>query len=196
MEPVAVVALWSISRGASRTGKLVYHGDPMADVACAAILQLAKELWRARARDTAAVPLHGGIANLRDAWAVLLGYQGGWRDAEGPLHVAALELNRAGFVPQAGYTISCGRVVLNLLRHSPALVRYHLNRAHQAERAKALADRGLWVLYACGAGDGRAPGEKLPPFGRFRGCLIHWGFVDGIAYDRGGVPGGGTMRFV
>ena len=59
--------------------------------------------------------------------------------------MAALELERAGFVPQAGYTISCGRVVLNLLRHSPALLRYHLNRAHQAGRAKALADR----VYGC-----------------------------------------------
>ena len=128
MEPVAVAALWPISRGASRTGKLVYHGDPLADVACAAILQLAKELWRARARDTAAVPLQGGLANLRDAWAVLLGYQGGWRDAEGPLHVAALGIARAVFRIHDGFTIASGRVAPNLLRHSPALVGDHLRR--------------------------------------------------------------------
>ena len=108
MEPTVVAGLWPFARGASRTGKFVYHGDPLADAALAALLQLAKEFWRARDRDAAALPLSGEPANLRDAWRVVCTYEGGWRDAEGPLHVAALELQRAGFVALEGYNISCG----------------------------------------------------------------------------------------
>ena len=49
-------------------------------------------------------------------------FEGGWRDAVGPIHIAVLEARRAGFDAIAGFALRRGGDTLQLIRDSAALI--------------------------------------------------------------------------
>ena len=73
-EVLAVRCLAPFSHGASRTAKLAYHSEPLADALSASCFHLAKELWKSREAAPGAMEfIHGSLFycnTLTKLWAV------------------------------------------------------------------------------------------------------------------------------
>ena len=173
VERIATAALAPASGGVSRTAKLTWHGEPLHRELTAATRQLCSELWASTQGDAAALPV-SGPASLLTGWADALRFEGGWRDAVGPIHIAVLEARRAGFDAIAGFALRRGGVTLQLIRDSAALVCHHLHMGLRRTRQEALADL-LYGQSSPAAGFAALPGPKSKQ--------AHRGFATALACD-------------
>ena len=94
MESIVSAALAPFSRGASRTAKLIAHGGPSDGHLVASFMRFAQEIWIAGNGHAAALSMR----QLSSMWdLVFLPGRPAWTSAQGPIHVAKLELHRTGW---------------------------------------------------------------------------------------------------
>ena len=111
-------ALSPSTKGVSRTAKLAYHLEPVADAQIACTIQLLREIWRTRSRATDTLPM-GGSEGLHEVWTMVMNYDQGWPKARGPAHVIRLGLDRAGAQVLPLFGIRIGDVTLRLAIDPP-----------------------------------------------------------------------------
>ena len=82
VEQLAMRALSPTTKGESRTAKLAYHLEPVADAQIARTIQLIREMWRTRPGATDTLPI-GGSEGLHEVWTTVMCYDQGWPKARG-----------------------------------------------------------------------------------------------------------------
>ena len=160
MEDIAANGLWPRSRGTSRIANLPCHREPIADVAIAAMGWIAAEFWKSRDPVPGCLPRCGVNGGMIHGWIVAAEFHQGWKQAEGPWHIARLEANRAGFEVHANMRLIGGRVVLHVFHRSPALIKLHMARGF-CEEQEASARRSRIRRDPHGSVPGRTPGAEV-----------------------------------
>ena len=118
MGGLACRMLGPVSKGTSRSAKLLYHRHPLVGAETACTRQFCAELWRASAGRVEALPI-GGSDSMHAVWEIARKYNGGWKEVEGPAHVMELELERAGAVMLPHFELRIGDAEISVLKHAP-----------------------------------------------------------------------------